>query len=179
MNLFRISKFHQLIFHKLLYFHNNCRQIVSGFIWPHTMRFAGSRWPAQDSLSVGYERERACLSVSVYLLWRKPTKSLSFLPPQPHKQASGQNHYAAILQFIQCLQLLISFCLLHKEGTLSEAVSKELTGASSSIWTLAEETFLTTGHCWVETSSTAQSQLIRFTEAKWVRYSMPDADFHM
>ncbi|KAK9955620.1 hypothetical protein ABG768_015484, partial [Culter alburnus] len=32
-------------------------------------------------------------------------------------------------------------------GALSEAVSKELTGASSSIWTLGEETRLTTGHC--------------------------------
>ncbi|CAM4670027.1 unnamed protein product [Leuciscus chuanchicus] len=91
-------------------------------------------------------RESAPVCLCAYIFLGESPLSLSLLPSQPHKQASGQNHYATIFQFIQCLQLLISFCLLHKEGTLSEAVSKELTGASSSIWTLEEETRLTTGH---------------------------------
>lgn len=60
-----ISKFRQLIFHKLLHFHNNCRQIVPGFIWPHTMPetrrepLTRSGWPLRRV------RERARLFVCV------------------------------------------------------------------------------------------------------------------
>lgn len=157
---------------------------MPGFIWPHTMPethwepLTRSGWP----LCGVRESAPVCLRVYIFLGESLLSLSLSLLPSQPHKQASGQNHYATIFQFIQCLQLLISVCLLHKEGALSEAVSKELTGASSSIWTLGEEMSLTTGHCCSDCRDFLyhlESSHHLLTEAMRVRYNMPDVYFHL
>lgn len=81
------SKFHEFIFHKLLHFHNNCRQIVGGFKSPRTMPGNPGRCRvAQYGLSEGYASVYACLSGYIF--------------PWEHQinlaEARGQNHYDSV-----------------------------------------------------------------------------------